>query len=150
MNRDLGCSDFNRIASFKSNSCASPTDPGVQRCGHLSVCERIPRRHSAPLQLLFHILRTKIAHLSPTTGGTLAFTKFPFSMPFPLTINGRAQTDSADGTIFQGGVLVLQNGANSGNRFARGVGNCVSLGMGRGGCRRSILSPWDGEGTRFR
>ena len=79
---------------LKSNSCASPTDPGVQRCGHLSVCERIPRRHSAPLHLLFHILRTKIAHLSPTTGGTPAFTKFPFSMPFPLTINGRAQTNS--------------------------------------------------------
>ena len=69
---------------------------------------------------------------------------------FPATINGRAQTDSAEGTIFQGGVLVLQNGANSGNRFARGVGNCVSLGMGRGGCRRSILSPWDGEGIRYR
>ena len=69
---------------------------------------------------------------------------------FRLTINGRAQTDSADGTIFQGGVLVLQNGADSGNRFARGVGNCVSLGMGGGGCRRSILFPWDGEGTRCR
>ena len=69
---------------------------------------------------------------------------------FPATINGRAQTDSAEGATFQVVVWMPQNGANSGNRFARGVGNCVSLGMGGGGCRRSILFPWDGEGTRCR
>ena len=69
---------------------------------------------------------------------------------FPLTINGRAQTGNGEGAIFQGVLLMLQNGANSGNRFARAVGNCVSLGMGGGGCRRGILSPWDGEGTRCR
>ena len=69
---------------------------------------------------------------------------------FRLTINGRAQMHSAEGATFQGVDWMPQNGANSGNRFARGVGNCVSLGLGGGGCRRGILFPWESEGTRWR
>ena len=40
---------------------------------------------------------------------------------FSLTINGRAQTGNGEGAIFQGVLLMLQNGANSGNRFGRGT-----------------------------